>query len=136
MERNVNGSMRMVEQMLAGGRPGVEPPSEELEPERFRLVRRWFVEIERYARELRLDPGDPAPGAIEQLVLVVHEPAARHQDAQVRALIAILPGPGDPQVEGLRLVGDGMPVRDAPVEAQGAGVGRSEEHTSELQSPV
>src|SRR5439155_26790543 len=79
--------------------PGRRAPSEELESERLRRVRRRFVVIERNARVLLLDRGDPAPGAIEQLMLVIHEPASRHQDAQVRARVSVLPLPGDPQGE-------------------------------------
>ena len=38
------------------------------------------------------------------------KPAARDQDAHVRARVPILPLAGDPQVERLALVGDRVPV--------------------------
>ena len=71
-------------------------------------------------RELPLDARDPVPRAIEQFVLVVHEPAARHHDPEVGARVAVLPAAGDPQVEGLGLVGDGVPVGVAPRERDAA----------------
>ena len=107
----------MAAQMLAGGRASVErrrAPSEELEPERLGLVRQRVVVVERHAGVLRLDAGDPTPGAIEQLVLVVHEPSSGDEDAQVRPRVAVLAGSGDPQVEGFRLVGDRVPIGDTP----------------------
>src|SRR6476660_104970 len=95
MERNVNWSVRIAALMLAGGRTSVErrrTPSEEFGPERLGLVRERIVVIERHAGVLRLDPGDPTPRAIEQFVLVVHEPSPGHEDAQVRPRVAVLAG--------------------------------------------
>ena len=72
---------------------------------------------DRLARELALDPRDPAARAVGQLVVVVHQAAAGDEDAEVGARVAVAARVGDAQVEGLALVRDRVPVGVAAHEA-------------------
>src|SRR6478609_9316980 len=64
----------------------------------------------RGAGELRFDGVDPLPAALAQLVVVGSHSPARDQDAEVRALVAVLAWGGDAQVERLGLVDQPVPV--------------------------
>src|SRR4029450_3304942 len=79
--------------------------SEDLERARFR--RRFVLRgDDGLAIVVLLDAANPVAGAHVEPEIVVHRAAARDQDAEVGAFVAVVAGAGDAQEEGLTLAVD------------------------------